>query len=525
VMMPPHSGVPTAAEKKSEPELQMVPALPIIGSYLYSYSKMPPVNLQKVYEFRPAMRRKYGDFYKYGSPTLGVGLYKDIYTVTDPKEMVKVLNNEGNKPVGIVQNLWALVAWGDHQNFSITTSDTKDRGFFGNGDTWRRLRNFMQAGLFNPSSAKSFTWGIIEACDKASASAPLYQDQMSLYSARIGFDAFYSVTFGKQSGVASLEESLDENSQFADFAEGGLSQLVPLMQPKEAFRYRLGIKTDTYKKFVENLDNAYDIVLHQINDFRERRARNELSDSENISLLAKQMDRQERNMGTEDEVSLKEMTELQFLQLLVAVDTTSSVINWTLLHLAMNPDVQQKLRDEVISNLDAGSNITYDGITRKHAPYMHAVLRENHRLKSAVPANCIKQNGNSDVEIHGVKIPRGNAFIMDSQSAALDPEIVEDPNEFRPERWLPREVAARKGTDSEFLDHPLYAGPFSQGARKCPGSRVATYEIHAILAHLVRDWKFNIDDDSIDTMEDIKYNFALAIQPKMPKFKFVPATK
>ena len=80
----------TDAQGNTHPALVQVPSLPIIGSYLTSFSKMPPVILNQVYDWRPMMRQKYGDFYTYGSPTIGVGLYKTIYSLTDPNEMNKV---------------------------------------------------------------------------------------------------------------------------------------------------------------------------------------------------------------------------------------------------------------------------------------------------------------------------------------------------------------------------------------------------------------------------------------------------
>lgn len=58
----------------------------------------------------------------------------------------------------------------------------------------------------------------------------------------------------------------------------------------------------------------------------------------------------------------------------------------------------------------------------------------------------------------------------------MNPDLVNDPEEFWPERWLKDAVDARKCTIAEFIDHPFLAAPFSQGARKFPGSRVAANE-------------------------------------------------
>jgi hypothetical protein len=80
-------------------------------------------------------------------------------------------------------------------------------------------------------------------------------------------------------------------------------------------------------------------------------------------------------------------------------------------------------------------------------------------------------------------------------------------------------VASRKGTKSEVLDHPLLRDPFSQGARRCPGSRVATNEILAMISQLVLDWKISVCDESIKSLEDIKHE-AGPIKPIFPALSF-----
>lgn len=73
-----------------------------------------------------------------------------------------------------------------------------------------------------------------------------------------------------------------------------------------------------------------------------------------------------------------------------------------------------------------------------------------------------------------------------------DPEYVDAPQEFRPERFLPEAVEARKGTKSELLDHRLLSNPFSGGARMCLGARVAQLEILAFAARFFQDWEIEL---------------------------------
>lgn len=125
----------------------------------------------------------------------------------------------------------------------------------------------------------------------------------------------------------------------------------------------------------------------------------------------------------------------------------------------------------------------------------------------------------SDIEIHGQTFPEGTFFVFDSYSSGRDPNLVDDPDLFCPERWLPDAIAARKGTPKSIIDNQFYREPFSQGARKCPGSRVANNEAHAMLAQLVLDW--NILAPGIIRYDDVPYSLQGTVAPHLPRLEFV----
>jgi cytochrome P450 len=85
------------------------------------------------------------------------------------------------------------------------------------------------------------------------------------------------------------------------------------------------------------------------------------------------------------------------------------------------------------------------------SPYLGAVVRESNRL--TCPANLAPMRRiTQEVEIHGHVLPAGSMVGFDQASKSIDPEFVNDAFSFRPERFLPNAVQARKGTKSEFLD-------------------------------------------------------------------------
>ena len=162
-------------------------------------------------------------------------------------------------------------------------------------------------------------------------------------------------------------------------------------------------------------------------------------------------------------------------------------------------------------------------LIKSRAPYMHAVIRESHRMTPVSATTSLKDNSGGDVEIHGIRFPKDSAlFTLNSYAIGMDPKHVPDCELFRPERWFDDEVKARKGTVTEYLDHPLYREPFSAGSRKCPGYRVASYQVHVVISQLVKDWKISIIDDKIQSWRDVDYSLQLTVNPTIPELKFEP---
>ena len=277
-------------------------------------------------------------------------------------------------------------------------------------------------------------------------------------------------------------------------------------------------KSTKFTALQKDWDTVREVGLKKMQDFILRYDNNELDEAEQRSYLAGAIKRQrETNELTQDEV-----IELCLIALFVGVDTTSSVTAWNLMHLALNQDCQEKLYTELSTSLkekgsNGGTQLNVDVLEKKVSPYLHMCLRESHRITPAFTAAMWKGNSQKDIEIHNHHIPKGSMVQMGHIS--FDSEYVEAPREFRPERWTTEGVASRKGTKSEVLDHPFLRDPFSQGARRCPGSRVATNEILAMIAQLVLDWKISVSDDKVKSLEDITSDSS-PIKPIFPTLKF-----
>ncbi|KAL7537062.1 hypothetical protein ACHAWF_005651 [Thalassiosira exigua] len=490
------------------PKLARIPSLPYLGSVIPQHSGVPDT-LLKPYEFWPELRRRHGDFFTIGIPNIGDAndVRHTLYVVHDPNEMLKVVRSGGAFPSGLVQSMWPNKRW-----FVDSGMDTV--GFFVNDEEWLRLRQFMQTDLFQPAAARGYVPGMIRAAELASRGAPAAAAAKDLneYLSRCAFDLFSTLMFGEMTETADATTPTDpENVAFVQGAIRGLSTSVQiLVDPYETVVGKMmGFKTRKYRTMSEGYDAAWRIGEAKIDRFVESKERGELTENQRVSYLARAIDRQASEGSN---VTFQEAKVLAWSGLFAAVDTTSNTIAWNLVHIALNPDVQDRLHDELTMAVDKfgeDGKLTAEVLERSNVPYLHAVMRETHRRTPIV--------GKDGIDIHGVPVSKGSVVALEGFSLGMDPNIIDDPESFLPERWLPNAVEARRGTAAETIDHPFFKDAFSQGPRKCPGSRVATNEILVMLAQLVLDWRIT---SPVKNLDDIEYEQRTAIEPMLPQFGF-----
>lgn len=526
-----------------------VQIIPVVGTYLADYYKLPTMNKNNAYEYYVTMRERFGDFYSIDIPGMG-----KTYIINDPTEMKKVLAQEGAFPKGGIENLKPFVKWGKQRELSLlnardTSSKDDENGFFGRGEAWRTIRTFLQTDLLAPQSARGYVPGIVTAAEYASRGANNYatSNDMNRYLNYCAFDMFNAIMFGELTRTAEKPtDDMGENDENAEFVQNSVNSLALLIQQltdkNEIIKFSiLGIETPVYRDFASAMDTVTRIATSKIQNFRQKWINNELDEFQQASYIARAFERQKQQVDGSNGISEDELTQLCVFLLNAGVDTTSTFIAWALVHLALNPNVQDKLYEEIKSNSSAISATNDDDVaggnrlrlnaerllSRKDSPYLHAVLRESHRLTPVHPQVVNKSSPNSDITIHGHVIPKGSSIAFESYSLGMDPSMLNgsDPTQFVPERWSPDEINKRKGTKGEVLDHQFFKDPFSQGARKCPGSRVAVNETLVLLSQLILDWKFEFDpknNNQLQNYQDIPYEQQTLLVPQIPQMKLTP---
>uniref|UniRef100_A0A1J3GJ33 Cytochrome P450 83A1 n=3 Tax=Noccaea caerulescens TaxID=107243 RepID=A0A1J3GJ33_NOCCA len=187
------------------------------------------------------------------------------------------------------------------------------------------------------------------------------------------------------------------------------------------------------------------------------------------------------------------------LDIVVAgTDTAAAAVVWGMTYLMKYPKVMKKAQDEVRDYVrEKGSTfVTEDDV--KNLPYFKALVKETLRIEPVIPLlipRCCIQ----DTKIAGYDIPAGTTVNVNAWSLSRDEkEWGPNPDEFRPERFLEKEVDF-KGTDYEFI-------PFGSGRRMCPGMRLGTAMLEVPYANLLLNFDFKLpngmkpEDINMDVM-------------------------
>src|SRR5438876_2635421 len=155
-------------------------------------------------------------------------------------------------------------------------------------------------------------------------------------------------------------------------------------------------------------------------------------------------------------------------------ETTAITLVWTFYLLSQYPQVRARLQDE-IRNILAEGELTLDELAK--IPYLDWVLNESMRLYP--PAWLQMRFVAKETELDGVRLPVGTLIILSQWVIHRLPDIWEDAEVFKPERWDP--------ANRQQIPPGAYF-PFGGGPRACIGMPLAQLEARLILTSILQHY-------------------------------------
>lgn len=163
-------------------------------------------------------------------------------------------------------------------------------------------------------------------------------------------------------------------------------------------------------------------------------------------------------------------------------ETTSNALTFTFQLLALHPEWQEKLYQELKSNKVHDKDLMDFVMASK---VCQQVIEEAMRLYP--PAYFIDRVNVEEDTFRNQVFEKGSNLLFSVYEIHRHPDLWEHPLEFRPERF---EEGSRKFSSQYF--------PFGAGPRKCIGNNFAMFEMIISVTELVKNYKISAEFDSIE---------------------------
>jgi cytochrome P450 len=185
-----------------------------------------------------------------------------------------------------------------------------------------------------------------------------------------------------------------------------------------------------------------------------------------------------RDEGTGEGLSEREVFDQCMVSFQAGHETTATALTWWSRLLAGHPEAAARARAEVDAVL-AGRDPGPDDL--QSLPWLSATLKEAMRLYPPLPAVITRYTAR-DITVGGWRIPRGASVYITPWVLQRDPRWWSQPDEFRPERFLPGAPPVPRGAYM----------PFGVGPRVCIGQHFALLEMTLVAAMLLQRYELEL---------------------------------
>lgn len=429
-------------------------------------------NMGKFLAAKESTPQIFEDFYYKSKPERFIGMYnfyKPSLLITDPELIHNIMIKD-------------FAHFHDHAIMTDVENDPLSGHLFSlTGQKWRDLRVRLSPAF--TSGKLRWMFPVVKDCSDVLVKfveKTLKNDENILNAneifRRYSSNVISSVAFGIDNDCIN-----EPNNDFYKFGIKFFEPSFRNLARSFLFQFLPGIMKLFKVKFApEDVDAFVIKMVKEIVDYRET---NNFKRNDFMDMLIQLKDRgyvtadkdifddDDEKKNFEDEIehnSLKKFTfeELAaqaFVFFLAAFETNSGAMTFCLFEIAKNPRIQQKLQDEIDQEL-ANGEMTYETI--KNLKYLDCCLLEALRKYAPVAIHMRECTKDYKIPDSDLIIRKGTDIKIPIMAIHRDPEIFENPLEFKPERFINSQTG---NADLDSGRSKIFYSPFGDGPRHCIG--------------------------------------------------------
>lgn len=160
-----------------------------------------------------------------------------------------------------------------------------------------------------------------------------------------------------------------------------------------------------------------------------------------------------------------------------------NLLSLTLYLLGTHPQIQDKVRSEVLDVLKMEGSFTYKSTMKM--TYLDMVINESMRMYTSV-VGFVTRLALKDYEVNGLKIPKGVSVMVPVSYLHHDPDVWHEPERFDPERFSPENIS---------LVDKVSFQPFGLGPRQCIGRNFALMQARLMMCQFIATFMISVDKE------------------------------
>ncbi|CBI38004.3 Cytochrome P450 84A1 [Vitis vinifera] len=367
------------------------------------------------------------------------------------------------------------------------TYDRADMAFAQYGPSWRQMRKICVMKLFSRKRAES--WASVREEVDSTLQSIAKRGGSAVNIGELALDLTKNITYRAAFGSSSREKQeefvkiLQEFSRL--FGAFNFADFIPWLgwiQGKE-FNKRLVKARGSLDEFIDKI----------IDDHIEKRKKQNNSGDESeseaeLDMVDELMEFYSEDVAAEDLNSSIKFTRDNIKAIIMDVmfggtETVASAIEWAMAELMKSPDDLKKLQQELTDVVGLNRRLHESDLEK--LTYLKCCIKETLRLHPPIPV-LLHETSEASV-VAGYSVPARSDVMINAWAINRDKTAWEDPETFKPERFLKKDAPDFKGSHFEFI-------PFGSGRRSCPGMQLGLYGLDLAVAHLVHCFSWELPD-------------------------------